>query len=465
MSAKGGLVMGTKSAGPAVIAFAVAALLAAPGGLSAKERKGADLVVTKLDGTLVSGELIAVRPDSLVLLAISGADVSVGSAEISSVRIVRPSKIGTGALWGGLGGVLAGGILGGLASNDLDSLGALGIVIWGSVFGAIGGLGGLGIGTLMSVDTVVPFAGEPEETVRARLEKLRGYSREYRLGGGKLELRISPPPAPTPRPPVPSPEAVGSAPSPPRHAFHFRVRLPYTFGVQSGFGSDPDSLQTSFRFLDGLPDTGPYAFELPGGSFRGNVSGFDSVSLGFEFSERWAADLEIVFAEWSDDWSGYGSPLYESASDGKTYAGQFLVVGHETRFSAALLGLTYRPFAPTELRRHIVEAGMAVGPAWVRSSFEGFVTLAALGAHKLTLAGRAHIAYDFHVIPSLSFGAAFGYRYFRADIPALLPRGTVTFWADGDPTTRLERLIEVAVPPQAVDASGFYIGLRTGFRF
>jgi hypothetical protein len=41
----------------------------------------------------------------------------------------------------------------------------------------------------------------------------------------------------------------------------------------------------------------------------------------------------------------------------------------------------------------------------------------------------------------------------------------VTFWADGDPTTRLERLIEVAVPPQAVDASGFYISLRTGFRF
>lgn len=257
--------MGTKSAGPAVIAFAVAALLAAPGGLSAKERKGADLVVTKLDGTLVSGELIAVRPDSLVLLAISGADVSIGSAEIASVRIIRPSKIGTGALWGGLGGVLAGGILGGLASNDFDSLGALGIVIWGSVFGAIGGLGGLGVGTLMSVDTVVPFAGKPEETVRARLEKLRGYSREYRLGGGRLELRISPPPAPTPRPPVRSPEAVGSAPSPPRRAFHFRVRLPYTFGVQSGYGSDPDPLQTSFRFLDGLPDTGPYAFELPDG--------------------------------------------------------------------------------------------------------------------------------------------------------------------------------------------------------
>jgi hypothetical protein len=425
MVASGGHAMRTKIAGLTVIAFAVAALLAAPTGLAAKEKRGATLLVTRTDGQLLEGELIAVRPDSLVLLSPSGADVSVGSAEIVSVRIVRPSKIGKGALWGGASGVLVGGLLGGL-SNDIDyPPRGLAIILGSMALGAFGGLGGLGIGTLMSVDTVVPFAGAPDETVRARMEKLRGYSREYRLGGGKLELRVSPPPAPTPRPPVRSPEAVGSEPPPPRRAFRFRVRLPYTFGFSTGRGSEPRQLQTSFRFLDSLPDPGPFTLVVPGYSFRGDPSGFDSVSLGFEFSGHWAADLEIVFAEWSDGWFGDGYPLYESASDGKTYAGHLLVFSHETRFSAALLGLTYRPIAPTEFRRHIVEAGMAIGPAWARSSLEGFVTRAALDVHKLTLAARAHIAYDFYVIPSLSFGAAFGYRYFHADIPALWPTGTV----------------------------------------
>jgi hypothetical protein len=445
--------------------LAAAIFFAGPAGLAAKQGRGTTLLVTKLDGTQVAGELIAVRPDALVLLISSGADVSVGSAEIASVRIVRPSKIGKAALWGGLGGVLVGGALGVLVGGEEDFTAGQVAVILGVAFGLAGGLGGLGIGTLMSVDTVVPFVQGPDEIVRARLEKLRPYSREYRLGGGRLELRVSPPPAPTSRPPIRSPEAVGSAPSTPRRASRFRVRLPCTFGFYTGRGSVPRQLQTSFRFLDSLPDPGPFTLVVPSYSSGGNPSGLDSVSLGFEFSGRWAADLEIVFAEWGDGWFGDGYPLYESASGGEIYVGNLVFVGRETRFSAALLGLTYRPIAPTEYRRHIVEAGLAVGPAWARSTFQGFVTLAALDAHKLTLAARAHIAYDFYVIPSLSFGAVFGYRHFRADIPALWPTGTLTFYADGDPPTRLERLIEVAIPPQAVDASGFYFGLRTGARF
>jgi hypothetical protein len=445
--------------------LAAAIFFAGPAGLAAKQGRGTTLLVTKLDGTQVAGELIAVRPDALVLLISSGADVSVGSAEIASVRIVRPSKIGKAALWGGLGGVLVGGALGVLVGGEEDFTAGQVAVILGVAFGLAGGLGGLGIGTLMSVDTVVPFVQGPDEIVRARLEKLRPYSREYRLGGGRLELRVSPPPAPTSRPPIRSPEAVGSAPSTPRRASRFRVRLPCTFGFYTGRGSVPRQLQTSFRFLDSLPDPGPFTLVVPSYSSGGNPSGLDSVSLGFEFSGRWAADLEIVFAEWGDGWFGDGYPLYESASGGEIYVGNLVFVGRETRFSAALLGLTYRPIAPTEYRRHIVEAGLAVGPAWARSTFQGFVTLAALDAHKLTLAARAHIAYDFYVIPSLSFGAVFGYRHFRADIPALWPTGTLTFYADGDPPTRLERLIEVAIPPQAVDASGFYFGLRTGVRF
>ena len=65
-------------------------LLVLPAGLAAKEKRGADLVVAKIDGSKVSGELIAVKPDSLLLLS-AGMDLSIPLVDIRDVRIVRRS--------------------------------------------------------------------------------------------------------------------------------------------------------------------------------------------------------------------------------------------------------------------------------------------------------------------------------------------------------------------------------------
>ena len=56
-------------------------LLVLPAGLAAKEKRGADLVVAKIDGSKVSGELIAVKPDSLLLLS-AGMDLSIPLVDI-----------------------------------------------------------------------------------------------------------------------------------------------------------------------------------------------------------------------------------------------------------------------------------------------------------------------------------------------------------------------------------------------
>ncbi|MCJ7488498.1 MAG: hypothetical protein MUQ25_20345 [Candidatus Aminicenantes bacterium] len=450
--------------GIVVTSALVVLFLSIPAGLSAKEKRGANLIVTRLDGSQVIGELIAVKRDSLLLLSY-GRDESIDLADVKTVRIVRRSRSGQGAMLGFVGGVLTGAILGGTSGGIDEFTASEAGLIFGFVFGIVGGLGGLGVGTLMSIDTTIDIAGEPEALVQSRLEKLKAFSREYRLGGGRMQLKIGPSPAP--RAPVPAPGVAEMAPSRPRRSLRFRVRLPYTVAISPGYHYDySDRAQTTFRFLDALPEPGPYPTELVRHPYNGNRSGLDSASLGYELSERLAAEVELVFARWSAGGSEIGALRYASAIDGKTYEQHFVYYSYTARFSAALLGLTYRPSAPSEFRRHIVEAGLAVGPAWTgRTASEFYLPTAPLG-RKITLSARVHAAYDFYVIPSLSFGVAVGYRYFRVDLPASTETATIIFWdaAEEYPSTFVERVTEMTIPPRKIDASGFYIGLRLGVR-
>ena len=86
--------------------FLIISFLILPLTLIAKERRGAELVVQKTDGQQVKGELITVKKDSLLLKdAGFGADVSLDVSDIKTIKIVRKSKGGLGALIGfGIGG-------------------------------------------------------------------------------------------------------------------------------------------------------------------------------------------------------------------------------------------------------------------------------------------------------------------------------------------------------------------------
>jgi len=72
------------------------------------KRRGAKLLITQNDGQQKEGELIVVKPNSLLLLDSEGKDLSVDIADIKVIKIVRKAKT-----WAGTGlGLLAGGILG-----------------------------------------------------------------------------------------------------------------------------------------------------------------------------------------------------------------------------------------------------------------------------------------------------------------------------------------------------------------
>jgi len=57
--------------------------------LYSKERRGAELIITKKDGQQIKGELITVKPNSLLLLDTEGKDVSVDIVDIRIIRIVK----------------------------------------------------------------------------------------------------------------------------------------------------------------------------------------------------------------------------------------------------------------------------------------------------------------------------------------------------------------------------------------
>lgn len=160
--------------------FLVFSILVLSGNLFAKERKGADLIIQKTDGTQVSGELIAVKKTSLLLLEReSGADVTVDIRNMEMVKI-KKSKTLLGASLGFLTGV-------GVAALGTE----IGWEIWSwapkdtktkyrimAWVGAFSGLLGAWIGSIIGgASKTIQFAGKSDPDINFILEKLRKKAR------------------------------------------------------------------------------------------------------------------------------------------------------------------------------------------------------------------------------------------------------------------------------------------------
>jgi len=155
--------------------FLVFSLMMLSANLYAKERRGAKLIITKKDGQQIEGELITVKPNSLLLLDIEGKDVSVGVADIKAIRIVKKSK----ALLAGGIGLLIGGGIGALVGGTLPVEGAnyyiLPFVLIGALIGGalIGGI----IYWFIKTDKTIHFEGMTDQEIQETLDYLRKYAR------------------------------------------------------------------------------------------------------------------------------------------------------------------------------------------------------------------------------------------------------------------------------------------------
>ena len=149
-----------------VLAFLVLVL---PGALSARERRGANLVITLRDGQQIKGELIAIKPDSLLLLA--GKDESVDLVGIKSIRIVKKDKGGLGGICGLLAGVAVSAIY--AKTQPEEDMAGLSVLVFAPAGVVIGVLAGL----LAGKDKTIQLEGKSESEVRQALAYLRNKAR------------------------------------------------------------------------------------------------------------------------------------------------------------------------------------------------------------------------------------------------------------------------------------------------
>jgi hypothetical protein len=158
----------------------VFSLLVCSGNLVANEKHGTKLVITKSDGQQITGELIVVKPSSLLLLdSQTRADVSVETGEISVIKIIRKSK----AWEFGFITAFFVGIPIGIKATKLVSLAQdltistasymLGVAICAPICAIPGALAGAYLGK----DKTIQIAGKSPEEVKAVMEKLRTQAR------------------------------------------------------------------------------------------------------------------------------------------------------------------------------------------------------------------------------------------------------------------------------------------------
>ena len=436
--------------------------LFSPAGARADERRGAELVVTRLDGSRVSGELIAVKPGSLLLLAPGGTDASVDLTAIRSVRIVRKSQAGPFAGVAGGAGFLTGALLG-LRALDHEDEQLQSALLCGCMLGAIGAVSGLLVGGLHEIDSNFAVAGQPEDVLAGRWKRLGALSREGRRPGGGRASWTGQRPGPAAAAPAPA-SIKEVAPSAGRRP---RFRL--------GFAASPDShveirreAAGSFRFPGQAPDeAGPY-----GADFRQyrlyplKRRLLPSFSLAYELTPQIAFEAEFV-SFGGDETFAIGDLVFVSSLDGRSYLGTGLA-NIDVRFSGIMAGLAVRPFGPSAFRRHVFEFGAAIGPAWARGEARLVPFTApgkALAVRRTILAGRIRAAYDFYPVPSFALGAVAGWRFARTSLTGLTAAGEAYFGENASGSDlSLRRLTEVAFPPLPVTKTGFYWGLRIGVR-
>ncbi len=159
--------------------FLVFFLMMLSANLYAKERRGAKLIITKKDGQQVQGELITVKPNSLLLLNTDGKDESVDMADIKVIRIVKKSKALLAAGLGFLIGAAVGAAVGGsLEAGWIDHGIEISAWIGGLIFGAMGGF----IVASAGKDKTIQIEGMTDSEIKEVMDKLRKKARirDYR---------------------------------------------------------------------------------------------------------------------------------------------------------------------------------------------------------------------------------------------------------------------------------------------
>lgn len=165
--------------------FLVFSLIILSVNLFAKERRGAEIIITKKNGAEIKGELIAVKLNYLLVLTKwTGRDVSVDITDVEAITIVKKSKAGKGAIFGGLVGVSCS-VYTGILNKDVVE--GMGVLEWTIIAGLLLVPIGAGLGALIGATTgpakkTIHIEGMTDSEIQENLDYLRKKARvrDYR---------------------------------------------------------------------------------------------------------------------------------------------------------------------------------------------------------------------------------------------------------------------------------------------
>jgi hypothetical protein len=142
----------------------------------AEERRGAGLVITKSDGQQITGELIAVKKNSLLLLGSkTAADTSVDIGDVLVIVIKKKPKplLGAGIF------AVAGGGLGALIGHnayELDENNYRTLILMG-IGAGVGAIIGMILGYAIAPDKIIQIADKSDAEMAKILQTLRSKAR------------------------------------------------------------------------------------------------------------------------------------------------------------------------------------------------------------------------------------------------------------------------------------------------
>jgi len=167
-----------KNGGKFLSLFLIFSLVILSGNIMAQEKNGAKLVVMKNDGQQVTGELITVKKDSLLLLETeTQSDLSVDIKDVNTIKIIKKKPM----LGMGLGGLMLGAVARGVMHSNLekdeDDPAFAPKVHKTFTWAGIGGAIGIVAGAILGMNKTIRIQGRSDSEIISALEDLSKKAR------------------------------------------------------------------------------------------------------------------------------------------------------------------------------------------------------------------------------------------------------------------------------------------------
>lgn len=426
----------------AVVVFA----LICPGNLWAKRQKpGAQLRITKPDGRVIEGELLAVKQDSLLLMTLpSNTGVKIGFNEIEKIGIKRKSV--DGRFWNGAftGAVIFGALgfgLGYYASKIEDygnpagdgiRLGYNSALLGGSLFGLLEA-------TRENYKTI-RVKGKSPSQIEKLFKKLKKRARfEKGLPADTGYVLVPPKPV-----------------SAKIKRIHFTVDHGYFRSQALG---DYTSIFRNVNLGDDESLSGPAVWQPTDRfvylkNFRIEYSISNKIALGFTFSPLKKLRVE-----------GHISTEFEDENYGGALLGEF-------KGSASYLTASYMPLTGTLYKKSSFKIGAGIGLSTLnldyRTNNQGFygypeIEFARVNFSKRSLSFVVFGEYDYHFKKHFSIGINIEYKYIPVRVEPFQIYASYGYLYNGEYVRVRSSVINF--PEHSVNFGTMGIGLNLGIHF